>query len=323
MAHPKDKSVPGGGPVPPRPETLVYATYYAPRGRLRLYRVAGELSQKYLTPTDLLIGIIGAEGSGKSTLIKGLFPGLELTNDDDGINVRPTPLFHFSPEDPFSGHTFHVDVRYELAFHQAHELTGLVGRAVEHGRRVIVEHFDLLYDALGYNAQVLFGIGEEIIVARPTVFGPFPRRIKSIVDRTIKYRLMAHSAEDITTQILERDYGRKGPVLHSDVKHGFVLNFHEKPDFDLHELERKVKEVIAKDVPIAPAGENRIRIGETSLLCTGTRTHVKSSAQIENFRLIKEFKYDPLSREYLLVGIVGEKQMAGYEDMIDISDFTA
>ena len=149
---------------------------------------------------------MGAEGSGKSTLIKGLFPGLELTNDDDGINVRPTPLYDFDPDDPFSGHTFHIDVRYELAFHQKYELAEAIHKAISHGRRVIVEHFDLLYEALGYNAQVLIGIGEEIIVARPTVFGPFPEAIKTIVDRTIKYRLMAHSAEDITGLILEEDY---------------------------------------------------------------------------------------------------------------------
>ena len=141
-------------------ETLIYATYYAPRGRNRLYLVAAELSQKYLTPTDLVIGVLGAEGSGKSTLMKGLFPGLELTNDDDGINVRPTPLIDFDPKDAFSGHTFHIDVRYELAFHQKFELTEVIHKAVTHGRRVIIEHFDLVYQALGYNAQVLFGIGE-------------------------------------------------------------------------------------------------------------------------------------------------------------------
>ena len=63
---------------------------------------------------------------------------------------------------------------------------------------MIVEHFDQIYDALGFNAQILFGIGEEIIVARPNVFGPFPAAIKAVVEKTIKYRLMAHSAEDIT-----------------------------------------------------------------------------------------------------------------------------
>ncbi len=300
-------------------ETLVYATYYAPHGRVRLYNVARELSEKYLSPTDLLIGIIGAEGSGKSTLIKGLFPGLELTNDDDGINVRPTPLFHFSPDDPFSGHTFHIDVRYELAFHQIYEVVEAVNTAISHERRVIVEHFDLIYGALGYNAQVIFGIGEEIIVARPTVFGPFPKTIKTIVQRTIKFRRMAHSAEDITNNILKKQYHYLLASGHSDVKQGFVLNFPHKPDVDLQELERKVLEVIAQDVPITAVGEDRIHIGTESMPCTGTRTHVKSSGMIENFRLLKEFKYDPITKEYLLVGLIGKKQVAGFENMIDIS----
>src|SRR5512137_2042379 len=268
-------------------ETLLYAAYYAPRGSNRLYMVAAELAQKYLTPTDLLIGILGAEGSGKSTLIKGLFPGLELTNDDEGINVRPTPLYDFDPADAFSGHTFHIDARYELAFHQKYELAEVILKAIEHNRRVVVEHFDLIYDALGHNAQVLIGLGEEIIVARPTVFGPFPQAIKSVVDKTIKYRLMAHSAEDITCMVLEQDYKIPFPPLHSDVRQGFVLNFRERPEVDLHELERKVREVIAKDLPISPCGEDKIGIGKRTLPCTGARTHVTSTGKIENFRLLK------------------------------------
>ena len=54
-------------------------------------------------PSDQLIGIIGCEGSGKSTLIRGLFPGLELTNDDDGINVRRAPIYDFAEDDHFCG----------------------------------------------------------------------------------------------------------------------------------------------------------------------------------------------------------------------------
>jgi GTPase SAR1 family protein len=303
-------------------ETLVYATYYAPHGRVRLYHVAHELSEKYLSPTDLLIGIIGAEGSGKSTLIKGLFPGLELTNDDDGINVQPTPLYHFSPEDPFSGHTFHIDVRYELAFHQIYEIVEAVNNAISHHRRVIVEHFDLLYGALGYNAQVIFGIGEEIIVARPTVFGPFPKSIKSIVHRTIKFRRMAHSAEDLTYHIIKRQYRYVLASGHSDVKQGFVLTFPHKPDIDIAELERKVLDVIAQDVAITAVGEDRISIGSDAMPCTGTRTHVKSSGMIENYRLLKDFKFDPITKEYYLVGLIGKKQVVGYENMIDISHLT-
>ena len=299
-------------------ETLLYALYYAPRGSNRLYMVAAELAQKYLTPTDLLIGILGAEGSGKSTLIKGLFPGLELTNDDEGINVRPTPLYDFDPADPFSGHTFHVDARYELAFHQKYELAEAVLKAIGHGRRVVVEHFDLIYEALGHNAQVLIGIGEEIIVARPTVFGPFPQAIKTIVDKTIKYRLMAHSAEDITCMILEEDYKIPFPPLHSDVRQGFVLNFKERPDVDLHELEKKVLAIIVRDIPISPCADNTISIGDHMVPCTGTRTHVRSSGKIENFRLIKEYRYDQISKEYYVIGLIGKRGEDALEDLIDV-----
>lgn len=309
----------------PRIETLIYAVYYAPRGRQRLYVVASEISRRYLTAEDCLIGIIGAEGSGKSTLIKGLFPGLELTNEDDGVNVSQAPIYSFSPEDFFSGHTFHIDVRFELAFHQKYKIKEAIRRAVEHKRRVVVEHFDLIYDVLGCNAQVLIGIGEEIIVARPTVFGPFPQNIKAVVDRTIKYRLMAHSAEDITMSILERDYNFKPDVslLHSDIRHGFVINFPEKPDIDLNELEAKVKAVITSDAPIAQTGEDMIAVGETKIYCTGPRTHVRSSGEIEDFRLLKEFKYNSLTKEYMLVGMVGKKTIVGFEDIVfhqDIED---
>ncbi|MGB4705098.1 MAG: alanine-tRNA synthetase second additional domain-containing protein [Candidatus Saccharicenans sp.] len=307
----------------PRVDTLIYAVYYAPRGRYRLYMVASEIARRYLTPTDYLIGIIGEEGSGKSTLIRGLFPGLELTNEDEGINIRKAPIYSFSPEDYFSGHTFHIDVRHELAFVQKYKIKEAIRRAIEHKRRVVVEHFDLIYDILGCNAQVLIGIGEEIIVARPTVFGPFPQNIKAIVERTIKYRLMAHSAEDITTAILERDYGYKSrsPLIHSDVRHGFVINFPERPDIDLDELERKVLEVIKADLPIvAVPGEDAIQLGEMKIYCTGPRTHVDRTGQIENFRLLKEFRLNPLTNEFMLIGMVGHKTIAGFEDIIEYMD---
>lgn len=301
-------------------DTLIYAIYYAPRGRRRLYMLAGKLSHRYLYPTDLLIGVIGAEGAGKSTLIKGLFPGMELTNDDDGVNVKPTPIYGFNSEDYFSGHTFHVDVRYELAFRQKFEVVEAINAVVEHQRRVVVEHFDLIYDALGYNAQVLFGIGEEVIVARPSVFGPFPASIKTVVDRTIRFRKMAHSAEDITGYVLQQDYGYTRPLYHSDVKHGFVIGFAEKIDIPIEELEAKVLAIIAQDLPIVPAGEDRILMGDHKIECTGVRTHVTSSKQIENFRLLKSLRYDPISKEYLLVGMVGHREIAGLEDLSAVKE---
>ena len=301
-------------------EKLSYAIYFAPRGRQRLYILASELAQRYLYPSDVLIGVIGAEGSGKSILIRGLFPGLELTNEDDGVNATPARIYEFDPEDFFSGHTFHLDVRYELAFRQPGEIAEAIKRVISHRRRVVVEHFDLIYEVLGMNAQVIFGIGEEVVVARPSVFGPFPGGIKKVVDRTIKYRLMAHSAEDITTRILERDYNYRKRTLHSDIKHGFVISFAEKPGFDIEELERKVKDVIDRNLPVTIAGEDRIRVGTEEIYCTGTRTHVKSTGEIENFRLLREFKYDPIHKEYLLVGMVGKREVAGFEDLTDVFD---
>ena len=299
-------------------ETLMYAAYYAPRGRNRLYYLGKELANRHLFPTDLVIGIIGAAGAGKSTLIRGLFPGLELTNDDEGINVRPTPLFDFSTKDLFSGHTFHIDVRYERAFHQPHEIAEAVTTAINHNRRVIIEHFDMIYEQLGYNAQILIGIGEEVIVARPTVFGPAPSRIKNIVYKTIRYRLMAHSAEDITSIILENEYGYQPPDFHSDVKHGFIIGFPEKPQINIDELEKKVLAVIERDVKICTGSEDHIFIGDVEYPCTGVRTHVSSSGKIENFRLLKELKYHPITKEYLLVGVVGREEIFGFEDIMPV-----
>lgn len=298
-------------------ELLIYSSYYAPRGRNRLYMLSGLLSQRYVLPMDLLVGIIGSEGSGKSTLIKGLFPGLELTNDDDGVNITPAPIYSFSSDNYLSGHTFHIDVRYELAFKQKYEIVEAINNVITHGRRVVVEHFDLIYDSLGYNAQLLFGVGEEVIVARPTVFGPYPPVIKSIVDKTIKYRLMAHSAEDITSYILQKDYNYTNPILHSDVKHGFVIIFDKKPDINIKDLEKKVKDVIKSGVPIRPLGDDKIGIGDFSMYCSGARTHVKSSSEIVNFRLIKEYRYNPIPRTYLLIGTVGHKEIAGFEKILD------
>ncbi len=304
----------------PVSENLIYSTYYAPRGRKRLYQLGSMLSQRYISPEDKLIGVIGAEGAGKSTLIKALFPGLELTNDDDGVNLRPTPIYDFDQGNFFSGQTFHIDYRYESAFHQKFEILDAINRAIEDGRRVIIEHFDLVYEALGYNAQILFGIGEEVIVARPTVFGPSPLSIREIVNRTIKYRLMAHTAEDITSMVLEKEYNYHNPVLHSDVKHGFVISFPEEPKIPIAELEAKVLDIIAQDVKVTIARDKHIHIGDYDMFCTGPRTHVKSSGQIRNFKLRKEYSYDPLTRQYYLIGRVGNREIAGYENILQEPD---
>ena len=83
-----------------RQTSHIISTYFAPRGRKRMYALGMQLVQLYLSPSDKLIGIIGEAGSGKSALIRGMFPGLDLTNDDDGVYGRPLPLLETDDQPP-------------------------------------------------------------------------------------------------------------------------------------------------------------------------------------------------------------------------------
>ena len=73
-------------------------------------------------------------------------------------------------------------------------------------------------------------------------------------------------------------------------------------------------ELIRQDIPIQPDKGDAIRIGDNKVYCTGKRIHVKSTGQIENFRLIKEYIFDPISRQYMLVGIVGREEIEGFDE---------
>jgi hypothetical protein len=294
-------------------ECLRYAIYYAPRGRERLLMLGESIGQRYLAVSDRLVGVMGEAGVGKSSIVKGMFPGLELTNDDEGVNVRPAPLVQMHRDGKFRAKTFHVDARFESAFLQAHEITEAVRAALEDGRRVIVEHFELVYDLLKLNANLIVGVGEEIVVARPDVFGPYPADIWSAIEGTAIYRRMAHSAEDITSLVLERDYGYERPELHSDVPRGFVIDLEEKPEnLALEELERKVREIIDQDLPIFMPDDSHISFGGLVHECGGPRIHVKRTSEIKNFRIAKELYYDELTDAYGIVGLVGEPRRSHF-----------
>ena len=71
----------------------LYSVFFAPRGNSRMLQLGMQIAQQYLNPEDKLIGIIGEAGAGKSMLIKGMFPGLDLCNDDSGVNIRPCLLY--------------------------------------------------------------------------------------------------------------------------------------------------------------------------------------------------------------------------------------
>lgn len=301
-------------------ESLIYSVYFAPRGKKRILQLGHQMAQRYLSPMDGLIGFVGDAGAGKSVLIKGMFPGLELTNDDEGVNIRPLPLLNDANESFFSSHTYHLDVRFESAFTQMHVLADAVLNALKKEKRVIVEHFDLLFPVLGLNADLIIGIGEEVFVARPTIFGPSPVEISKKVYDSVLYRRMAHSAEDITGKILTEEFGLGRIAEYNDVRRGFVLEFNEKPEVDLYELERRVLEVIASDVEISYHDDQSITIDSEVYHCTGPRIHVKTSSDIKEYHLVKEFKYNPLTKVYSLVGTVGKDQPTAIEDFNKLSD---
>lgn len=293
-------------PVPLPHEYLIKSVYFAPRGRKRIHELGAHLAQRYLSAEDSLVGVIGDAGAGKSVLIQGMFPGLELTNDDEGINVRPLPLMHHLESGIFEHHTYHLDMHFEQAFTRPPLLAEAVHKALREGCRVIVEHFDLLYPTLKMNAHVLVGIGQEVIIARPGLFGPFPEEIKAVVFKSLHNRKMAHSAEDITQYILER-MGVPPAEGHGDVCSGFILYYSKRPLAELALAEELVREMIGRDLTINPAGNRKITIGEMSLHCTGPRLHVRSTGEIKNFRLGKEYLRDPLTGIYSIVGKVGNE----------------
>jgi len=283
-----------------------YSVYFAPRGRERLLFLGEQISQRHLTFSDRLIGIIGDAGSGKSSLIKGMFPGLELVNDDDRFDSHRVMSIMDYEDSMNETTTFHLDMRFQMAFTQMHEIVVFVKDALEKGRRVIIEHFDLLYPALKMNAEIMIGIGEEILVTRPGMFGPLPKEIYDIVHHSLKFRKMVHTSEDITAMLLSREYNMANTWRHSDVKRGFVLVFNEKPSLDLAELEKDVCTIIEQHVSVAYFDERHIKIGDFQpFRCSGPRIHLNNTAEIENFRILKEFTYDRLNNTHALVGLVG------------------
>lgn len=296
-----------------------YSVFFAPRGRDRMYDLGMQIAQMYLSPYDKLIGIIGEAGSGKSMLIKGMFPGLELTNDDNGVNMRPLPILDQSGGGFFTAHTYHLDVRFESAFTQLGVLAEAILEAIRNGKRVIVEHFDMIYPFLNANANLLIGVGEEIIITRPTIFGPLPEELHTRVAKSIGYRRMAHTAEDLCEVFLPPDeYAR---ARHRDIKHGFLLAFDDHaPNVDLDELELKVSTAIASDLPISYVDDEHVRIGDVVHPCTGPRTHVASTGHVEGFRLLHRIEYDPIEHCYLIAGRIGPG--IGDERIDDVNDIT-
>ena len=295
---------------------LIQSEFFAPRGRARIYELGMQIAQLYLSPFDKLIGFIGDAGSGKSALVHVMFPGLELTNDDDGVNVRPLPLLDIdSGFTFFSPHTYHLDIRFETGFTQPHVLADAIMNAVHMGKRVVVEHFELIYPLLPRNADLLIGVGEQILVTRPTIFGPEPDAVAATVFKSLPYRLMAHTAEDLCE--MHMDPALVQSCKHDDIHHGFILDFQQhRPDIDLVALDEAVSADIAADLPVTYHDDSHIAVADRLHECSGPRTHVSSTGKIRGFKLCHEIVYDSQRERNLLIGFVGEASQQNLENLI-------
>ena len=298
----------------------LYSVFLAPRGQHRMADLGMQIAQQYLSPFDQLIGIVGKAGCGKSMLIKGMFPGLELTNDDSGVNVRPLPILSVEEDSTvfYSPQIYHLDIHFEAAFTPMFQLADAIAEAIKLGKRVVVEHFELVRPHLEYNAHLLVGIGEEVIITRPTLFGPEPTHIAKIVQKSLHNRFMSHTAEDLCRLYLENKVEEN--YKHDDVRQGFILSFQEKPKISLHELEDYVNEQINLNLPVSFYDNEHIQIGERIVPCTGPRMHVKRTSELKKFTVLKEFVQEPISKRWLIVGKTGDDVQGKIGDLNRIVD---
>ena len=142
-----------------RHECNLYNFFFAPRGNRRMMELGRVIAQMYLNPFDKIIGIIGAKDSGKSMLIQGMFPGIQVVEGDDEFDFINMPLMNADEVGFYTPRTFHVDVRAASQFFSLEKIAEAVRKVAEQNKRVIVEYFDMLYPVLKRNADLMIGIG--------------------------------------------------------------------------------------------------------------------------------------------------------------------
>ena len=90
---------------------------------------------------------------------------------------------------------------------------------------------------------------------------------------------------------------------------------------NLFQLEKKVKEAVAQDLPVSYYDEHHVQIGPYILECLGPRMHISSTGKIGDFTLVKEYPQDPRNGYYMLIGLLGQHQSDDIKDFnrIDFS----
>ena len=119
-----------------RHECNLYNFFFAPRGNKRMMELGMKITQMYLNPFDRIIGIIGAKDSGKSWLIKGMFPGIQTVESDDEFDILNMPLLNSEEVGFYTPKTFHVDVRAARKYVSLEEISKAVLHVTSQHKRV-------------------------------------------------------------------------------------------------------------------------------------------------------------------------------------------
>ena len=275
-------------------DLLFFSVYFSPRDPAGMQRLGNRLAQRHLMPLDRLIGIIGDKACGKSSFTRGMFPGVELMDETEGYDPTVVSGLELSKSLFYNKQTYHAVVSEELTESQLEEFAQCVFNLLDNDKRVIVENFERLYPYLKLNAQLLIGIGGEIIATRPNVFGPEPEMVAKNVYRTLKNRRLAYGAQLLTQKVITRMLPDGVSFDQGNIKQGFVLEFEKKPDINIDEVERQVNQMIAENAEIAG-----------SVAETGMRMYCERAGEIGSCSLIKELSQNPINMRYQLIGSVG------------------
>lgn len=168
-----------------------------------------------------------------------------------------------------------------------------------------MEHFNTLNQALGRNADLLIAIGEEIIVTRRRSLGHSHR---CCVHHSLRFRKMAHTAEEVTATVLYELYGLSMHDYYSaDIRNGYVLKFNEKPNLDFDLVEERILEIIRENRQVDYYDDLHIRFGDVIIPLAPVLVYTCALRVRLTIFLHKELVYDErVYQAHCLIGLIGD-----------------